>query len=103
MYDHERSLVQEYEGRPFVLIGVNSDDPSELANIERQRNLIWRSFAAGQGGGKIAKDWKVSSWPTIYLIDEQGVIRYMNKRGAQLEAAIAELVAKAEANQRPGS
>ena len=97
MYDHERSLVKQYEDRPFVIIGVNSDNPSELAEIEEFQNIAWRSFAAGSGGGEIAGAWGVSSWPTIYLIDANGVIRYKNPRGS-LDRRIEELVLAAENN-----
>ncbi|MCP3904841.1 MAG: TlpA family protein disulfide reductase, partial [Planctomycetes bacterium] len=61
-----------------------------------------RSFWNGPDGtrGPIAKRWNVSSWPTIYLLDHEGVIHAKNLRGAQLDAAIAELMVAAEAAAR---
>ncbi len=97
MYPHERSLVKQYAGKPFTIIGVNSDsDLAELRPVLKEENITWRSFWNGdQGtGGPISTAWRVSGWPTIYLIDHEGVIRYKNVRGADLDAAIANLVSK---------
>ena len=74
MYDYERSLVKLYGNKKFVLIGVNSDDPSQLSGIIKQNNLTWDSWADGMGG-PIARQWKVHSYPTIFIIDSKGIIR----------------------------
>lgn len=38
----------------------------------------------------------VRSWPTIYVIDARGVIRYKNERGEALEKAVDRLLSEAE-------
>jgi len=67
------------EGRPFALIGVNVGGCSveQLRNVMTKEHLTWRSFAdPGQAGaGAIARQWSLLSTPTLYLIDDQGVIR----------------------------
>lgn len=95
MYERERSLVQKYENRPFVLIGVNSDEPSQLKGIISSSNLTWDSWADGPRG-PIASQWDVHSYPTIVLIDHKGVIRDKNLRDESLELAIDQLVLEAE-------
>jgi hypothetical protein len=37
----------------------------------------------------------VSGWPTIYLIDAEGRIRFKNTRGDDLDAALEVLMAEA--------
>lgn len=96
MYPHERSLVQKYKNRPFVLIGVNTDEKQELPEIIRRNNLSWDSFADGPAG-PICKAWDVHSFPTTILIDAKGKIRKKDLRGEELEDAIEELVQEAEA------
>ena len=76
MYPHERSLVKRLEGKPFSLLGINSDKVEELQQIIRRGQITWRSWAGGSGGGPIAKAWDVHGWPTIYALDAKGVIRY---------------------------
>ncbi len=78
MFPHERSLVKKMEGRPFALIGVNSDrDKQVIKSGLKTHQINWRSFWCGQQGtgGKIPRDFKVQGWPTLYLIDHNGVIR----------------------------
>jgi hypothetical protein len=100
MFPHERSLVQRMEGRPFALIGVNSDTDKELLKKENEKQKItWRSFWCGKDGtgGPIPTTWNVSGWPTLYYIDHKGVIRYKNVReDEKIDKVIDELVEAAE-------
>ena len=102
MYPHERALVKKFKGRPFVLIGVNSDDNREkLKKRMAKEGISWRSFFdGGSTNGPIAHQWNVMAWPTIYLLDDEGRIRFKDLRGSKLEKAIEKLVAKAEESKK---
>ena len=55
----------------------------------------WRSFVNEQPkGDSISKQWRVTAWPTTFLIDAEGVIRYRGLRGESLDAAIETLLAE---------
>ena len=98
MFPHERSLVKQLADKPFALIGVNSDaDPEHLRKAVKKKNVTWRSFWGGEHGtsGPIAVKWGVHTWPTLYVIDAKGVIRFKNRRGKELDKAITELLAEA--------
>jgi thioredoxin family protein len=81
MIPHERSLVNKLSGKPFVLIGVNSDkdrgiDTEELKKELKDNQVTWRSFQNQRKDQKaIAEEWNVQGWPTLYLIDHKGVIK----------------------------
>jgi hypothetical protein len=94
MFPHERSLVKKLEGKPFALIGVNSDkDRDEAKKLNEERQVSWRSFWDGPTtAGPIASTWNVYSWPTIYVLDARGVIRGKNLRDAPLEKLVEELL-----------
>jgi len=55
MYRHERSLVKQLADKPFVLIGVNSDQGISGKNLQqlretiKKKNLTWRSFQNENG------------------------------------------------------
>jgi len=94
MYPHERSLVKRLEGKPFALIGVNSDeDREELKQVLVRENITWRSFwNGGSIRGPISRQWSVSSWPSIWVIDARGMIRYRDVRGAAMDKAVDALL-----------
>lgn len=97
MYPHERSLVRHLAGKPFAIIGVNSDQSRDsIRQIAIDKKITWRSFWNGPNGadGPISNRWCVASWPTSYLIDSEGVIRYKNLRGKPLDQAIEKLMAE---------
>ena len=100
MYPHERSLVEEMKDKPFALVGVNSDpDLAKLAPRLVAEKISWRSFWNGPNGtgGPISKDWHVTGWPTVYVIDHLGVIRYKGHGTPRepMDKAIADAVAAA--------
>ncbi len=99
MYPHERSLVKDLANEPFAIIGVNSDqDKARLKERMAEENITWRSFwDGGSTNGPIATKWNVKGWPTTYVIDHEGVIRYKQVRGDQLDDAIHTLLAEIEA------
>ncbi len=93
MYPHERSLVKRLEGKPFALLGVNSDPKENVLKAIERENITWRSWwDGGTTSGPIASAWNVRGWPTIYVLDPKGVIRYKNVRGPQMDAAVDQLL-----------
>src|SRR5262245_129471 len=99
MIPHERSLVDELKGKPFALIGVNSDpDLAYYRQQQQEMGVTWRSFWCGAAGtgGPIPTKWNVNGWPTIYVIDAAGKIRFKNVRGERMTEAVKTLLAEVE-------
>ncbi len=95
MYGHEQQLVEKLGKAPFALLGVNSDPKIKTAiSAIQNENLAWRNFWIGPQGtnGPIAKQWNISAWPTVYLIDAKGVIRHKDILGNDLNAALQEML-----------
>jgi hypothetical protein len=104
MYPHERSLVKRLEGKPFALVGVNSDrDKAELKKAMAKENITWRSFwNGGSTAGPISTRWAIQGWPTLYLIDHKGIIRkkWVGSPGEEvMNKEIDKLVKEAEAKK----
>lgn len=69
-------MVDSYKDKPFALIGVNSDgDRSALQKIIKEQKLNFRNAVDGSTNGPIATAWNVRGWPTVYVIDANGIIR----------------------------
>ena len=99
MYPHERSLVEKMKGKPFALIGVNSDSKEKVQAALQRENITWRSFwDGGDTEGPIATQYSVQGWPTIYVIDHEGIIRYKDVRGGAMDEAVDELINKVSTN-----
>jgi hypothetical protein len=49
-------------------------------------------------GGGIVEDWNITYYPTIYVIDAEGIIRFKDQKGefpgAKLEEAVNDLLKK---------
>ena len=105
MYPHERSLVMRLQGKPFALLGVNSDknlNALHAAMIKEQ--ITWRSWWDGGGtGGPIATLFGIRSWPTIFVLDHKGVIRYKNVRGEALDRAVDTLLEERSSDPKAAS
>jgi hypothetical protein len=105
MYPHERSLVKKMEGKPFALLGINSDrSKDDLKQTMEKEQMTWRSwFDGGSTDGPIASKWNVSGWPTLYVLDHKGVIRHkwLGSPGDEvMDKAIDKLVQEAEKEEK---
>ena len=104
----ERALVERMNGKPFTLIGVNGDAvlPDARCAVEHEK-MTWPSFWNGKGGpnGPISSAWNVSGWPTVYVIDANGIIRfkdegYSKPTSNMLNGCVDELMKELERRQK---
>jgi len=95
MYPHERALVKRLADKPFVILGVNSDNDREaIKETVKKEEITWRSFwNGGSTFGDISSNWNVQGWPTLYVIDAKGVVRSkLGGGGKENEKKIDEMV-----------
>jgi thiol-disulfide isomerase/thioredoxin len=96
MVPQELALIEKYQGKPFAMLAVCGDPTIELARkTAAEKGIAWPSWFDGVNGA-IVRDYNVLGWPTIYILDERGMIAAKNLRGEELDAKVAELMAKAE-------
>ena len=62
-----------------------------------ENRMTWPSWWDGKNPGPIAGKWGVTSWPAVYILDPQGVIRYTNVRLKTMDQAIDHLIKEGEA------
>ncbi|MCI0681602.1 MAG: TlpA family protein disulfide reductase [Gemmataceae bacterium] len=94
LFPQQRALAKRLGGKPFTLLGVNSDkDREKTRTVIAKEQLAWPHFWNGGGrDGPIAKRYGVRVWPTIYVLDADGVIRVRNVTGPALDEAIDRLL-----------
>jgi thiol-disulfide isomerase/thioredoxin len=94
MIPHEREMVAKLKGKPFAFISMSADeDKKELEDFLAKESMPWNHWWEG-AEAPLIKKWNVRFYPTIYVIDAKGVIRYKNVRGEELEKAVEKLVAE---------
>ena len=86
--------MKRLAGKPFALLGVNSDeDRKVLRTVIAREKIVWRSwFDGGSPEGPISTRWQVSSWTTLYVIDGKGIVRHVDEGGAEVNIKAAEAV-----------
>ena len=93
MNPDKQKLVTRLAGKPFALLEVNSDDdPDEWREIMKKEGFTWRCWADGGKEGPIAQHWNVTRWPTIFIIDDHGVIRFKDLRDEYLGKTVDKLM-----------
>jgi thiol-disulfide isomerase/thioredoxin len=99
MIPHEREMVERLKDKPFALVSISADEKVETLTAFLAREAMpWTHWWNGSEGG-ILEDWEVHHFPTIYVLDAQGVIRYKDLRGEKLEQAVQELIQELESKK----
>ena len=102
-YPYHRFAMEHYKDDPVVLLGVNSD-----ADVETIRNAKaageapayrtwWDGHSQPDAGvaatnGPTATAWNVRAWPSIFVLDQEGVIRHIGTRGGNLITTLDRMV-----------
>ena len=96
-YPYYRLLLELYRDWPLAVLGVDgSTDVTAARQIKSDQRLPYRSWWDGGGAttkdGPIAKAWNVRGWPTTYVIDHEGIIRFVDLRRESLLGAVRQLL-----------
>jgi thiol-disulfide isomerase/thioredoxin len=73
-----QALLKRLEGKPFAIVGIdsNEEDREVAKKVCIEKGITWQSFWDGDmPKNKITNRWNIHSWPTLYLLDSEGVIR----------------------------
>ena len=94
MIPHEREMVERLKDKPFSLVSISVDEKKEtLTDFLAREKMPWTHWWNGSEGC-IIDDWDVKYYPTIYVLDAQGVIRHKDVGGEELEKAVGALLAE---------
>lgn len=90
--------MKRLDGKPFAMLGVNSDEDREVAKKALvEEKLTWPSWwDDGRIDGPIHTTWQILERPAIHILDAKGVIRYKNIDPEKTDAAIDDLLAELE-------
>ena len=78
----------------FALVAVNCHDSEEEYRAGCEKIEV--EYASIFGGASIAEDWGVYGFPTIFVLDAEGKIRFKDVRGEGLDEAVKQLLDEME-------
>lgn len=95
-YPYQRLMLELYKDQPFAILSVNSDTLETAKRAKADKGLDYRSWWDGNQKettkGPIATAWNITGWPTIYLLDHTGTIRFVNLRAEDVLKAVRQLM-----------
>ena len=102
-YPHYRAWQERYEGKDVVIVGIHTPEtPGErdIPRIEAQAKQHGLKFPiAVDNGNANWEAWNNRVWPTVYVVDRRGRVRYgwegeLSYKGAAGEETVRKLVDK---------
>ena len=99
MYPQERALVQKRKDLTLSpVVSVNADaDLETLKKSIASGEVTWRCWWDGGMDGPITTHWGIIAIPVIFVLDKEGMIRFKDVRGEELDKAVALLLDEASA------
>jgi len=92
---HLVSLYNKYKSNNFIIIGIDpvDKDSKEFREFIKRKDINYPILFADKD---IAKLYKVSCYPTTYVIDKEGIIRFsLSGYNYSIESVLEQLILKA--------
>ncbi len=85
-------VLAPFAQQGLVCVSIYCDDNQKLARPVLEKYpppgpVIWDG-----NRGPIAADWQVHSWPSVFVLDRNGVIRARDRRGGALAETVRQLL-----------
>ncbi len=96
---HERELAERLKDKPFALLGINCDGDKQAAiKAMESEHITWANWHDGEPGeGPIVKRYHVRGYPTVMVLDANGIIRNKQAIGSNLDKTVDDLLKQMEA------
>lgn len=92
---HQKRIYEKFKDRGFQIIGISGDSSEEdLRGFLATAKLPWPNLF--DANHELNDRWKIRFYPTLILIDAEGVIRARNLDPNDLERAIEDQLRRLE-------
>ncbi len=80
-YEHYRQWLKDFEGKDVVIVGVHTPELEWEKDVARIRSEVEKNGlafpVAVDNEGETWRAWDNRIWPTVYVIDQKGRVRYV--------------------------
>ena len=88
------ALENRFKGKPLAVIGVNNDPLEKLRVLQSDGTVPWTNFS--DPDNKLAQQYRVGTWPLVYVLDGQRKIHYTGAPGSFAELTAEALLSEAK-------
>jgi thiol-disulfide isomerase/thioredoxin len=103
-------LYEKYHRHGFEIVGIPNDSRRRLEPFLEHRQIRWPQIYIAQKPADpqlrvppdphpIAARYGIYAWPTLFLVDQDGIVVSTSLHGSEIESALTELLAR---NPTPG-
>jgi len=85
-----KKLYEDYKDKSFIIIGIANDRVEKLRKFVKENNISWPQILE-EKDKKIIYKYKISGYPTTFLINPAGTILYKNLRFKELGDKLAKI------------
>jgi peroxiredoxin len=86
------AMTRKYQDKPVTVVGVNHDSLQKLRSLEADGTVSWRNFS--DDSRQLAREYRVPSWPLVYVLDGERKIQYAGTPGSFVELTADALLAE---------
>lgn len=90
LVDMANDWVRKFANRPVAVVGVNHDPLAKLRTMEADDTVLFRNFS--DPAKSLAKDYRVGTWPLVYVLGEDRSIGYAGAPGSFAELSAEALL-----------
>ena len=87
-------MTKKFQGKPFVVIGVNYDPLEKLRALEADNTVTWPNFS--DPSNTLGALYRVGAWPLVYVLDGSRKIHYSGAPGSFVELTAEALLSEAK-------
>lgn len=85
-------LARKHADKPLTVLGVSRDSLQKLRSLEADGTVSWRNFS--DASNQLAREYRVASWPLVYVFDGERKIQYAGTPGSFVELTADALLAE---------
>lgn len=74
------TMEKRFANQPLVVMGVNNDTLEKLRALQADGTVPWTNFSDPEN--RLAKEYRVGSWPLVYVLDGDRKIHYSGAPGS---------------------
>lgn len=95
-----KELAKHFEGKPFTIVGVTNDASKEdFKKSVADAGIDWKIAWQGGPAGPWLEEWGIARLPSLYVLDQRGVIRFKDIELPAIKVGVEQLLTGTDPKQ----